>query len=238
MEKYDNLIWGFIFSIIGITFGWGLNQASQWFSTIQQDKRSLKVVLYNLLEVYFLFSKSDIDKFVEMITRQVLIRVPENEQTQEVEKFLQQLYLNFAEKYLRPDLLDDLDKIERDYQNSIKELASIDPITAYRLSGKSKILDRLEDMSDILEEFKQMYPSEAEEIETGTKAVVQVTRKQMLKDLLNDLEDDIRKIAWKISIMEWWRVKKTVKNIKENVEKTVQEKIGSLFDEIGESMGQ
>ncbi len=236
MGESDNLIWGFIFSIIGIAFGWGLNQASQWFSTRQQDKRSLKLVLYNLMETYNLFSKSDFDKYIEKITQQVFKRLSVNEQTVEVEQFMKEIYSSLAENYLKPDLLDDLDDIEDDYQNAIKELANIDPITAYRLSGKTTILDRFEDMSDIMEDFKQIFPSEADEIESGTKTILQQTRKQMLKEALSALEDDIREIAWKINIWEWWRAKRTVKYIKEKAEEEIDKKIDSLFNDIVKTM--
>ena len=39
MGDFDKILWGFIFSAVGIVFGWTLNQLGQWFRTRQEDKK-------------------------------------------------------------------------------------------------------------------------------------------------------------------------------------------------------
>jgi hypothetical protein len=64
MNDFDKIFWGFIFSVCGVISGWTLNQLSQWFRTRTDDKKNLKVVLFNLLKTYQLFYTSNVDDIV------------------------------------------------------------------------------------------------------------------------------------------------------------------------------
>lgn len=71
MTDYDKIFWGFIFSATGIALGWTLNQIGQWLKTRQEDKKNLKIILFSLLETYFVFIRSDIDRYIQKVTDKV-----------------------------------------------------------------------------------------------------------------------------------------------------------------------
>jgi hypothetical protein len=148
MTDFNKILWGFIFSAVGIVFGWTLNQLGQWFRTRQEDKKNLKIVLFNLLETYFVFIRSDLDKYVQKITNKVHSIIPASEQTEETKVIMQTIYSGILTNYLKPDLLKEIKIIQENYQSSIKTLATVDPLTAYYLSGRTNILETFDTIED------------------------------------------------------------------------------------------
>ena len=237
MSDYNKLLWGFIFSLIGTAFGWTLNQASQWFRARQEDEKNLKKVLYNLLEIYYIFLRSDIEKFTERITDKIYALIPEDEQTIQSKRDLTSICKDFAESLLKPELLDEFKKIEVSYQESVKTLATIDPLTAYYLSGKTSILEGFEKVENYFEQLKQTYPTEATEIESGAKQVMNTLKPDILDETIKDLEGDILDIAWKINPVVWFKTKRTIQRIKQNTSRQVDKNIDEFLEKLKHSTG-
>lgn len=158
MGDFDKLIWGFIFSVTGIAFGWTLNQFGQWFRGRQDDKKNLKLVLFNLFELYFLLHRSDLDKFISKIADKVLTKIPIEQQTEEARQYLRNIYLTIFNGTLLPDFQKDVQIAQESYNKAINNLASIDPLTAYYLSGKTTILEVSSVVEKLLETLKKRLP--------------------------------------------------------------------------------
>lgn len=238
MKEFDKILWGFIFSALGIAFGWTLNQIGQWIRTRQEDKKSIKVVLFNLLETYFLFVRSDLDKFVQKITDKVHSNLPEDQRSEESKSFINSLYSGIITEYLKPELSEKLDEVRLSYQASVKTLATIDPITAYYLSGKSNILDYFDSIQDWLESLKIDFPTEQNQIEIGAQQVLGVLKPDILNDALSELEKDIAKVAWKINPYVWFQSKRVIRRLKINVNQKVDKKIDELFEKLNPLFGE
>lgn len=229
MTDLDKIVLGFIFSTIGIILGWTLNQLSSWFRARQEDKKNLKLVLFNLLETYNLFLRSDFEKYVSKISDKVFKKIPQDQQTEQVKTFINTLYSNLAENQLKPEILADLKKIENQYQDSILTLSKIDPLTAYYLSGKTSALERFEIIETWFEDIKTKHPTEATDIETGRQKVQEVLKPTLLDEILKDMDDDIRSIAWKINPVVWFKTRRLLRRIKNNTDKAIDKKIDELF---------
>lgn len=213
MTDYDKLIYGFIFSATGIAFGWTLNQAGQWFKTRQEDKKNLKIVLFNLLETYFIFIRSDLDKIVKIVTEKIFSKIPLDQQAEEGRAIMLSIYSSLAENMLKPKLLDELKVIEENYQSSIKTLASIDPLTAYYLSGKTNVLERFETIQSWFDNLQNSHPLQANEIQIGAKQTMDILKPDILDETLKDLEKDIKNVAWKINPIVWLKSKKLIEKL-------------------------
>ncbi len=235
MSDYNKLLLGFIFSVIGTAFGWILNQASQWFCARQEDKKNLKKVLYNLLEIYYIFLRSDIEKFTKKITEKIFALLPKDQQTIQSKRDLTSIYKDFAEYLLKPELLDEFKKIEAGYQESIKTLATIDPLMAYYLSGKTSILEGFGKVENYFEQLKQTYPTEATEIESGAKQVMSILKLGIFDETIKDLEGDILDIAWKINPVVWFKTKRTIRRIKQNTSKQIDKNIDEFLEKLKHS---
>lgn len=232
MTDFDKIFWGFIFSVVGIVFGWTLNQLGQWFRTRQEDKKNLKIVLFNLLETYFVFIRSDLDKYVQKITVKVHSKIPLNEQTEEAKTLIQTLYSGIMTNYLKPDLLKEIKIVQENYQNSIKTLAAIDPLTAYYLSGRTNILETFDTIEDLFVNVKEQFPNEQNEIQLGASQALNIIKPDIFKETLIDLENDIKKIAWKINPYVWFKSIRAIKRLKANTNEKLDKEIDKLFDKL------
>ncbi len=230
MNDFDKLAWGFAFSATGIVFGWTLNQFGQWFRGRQEDRKTLKVLLFNLLETYFIFTRSDFDKLVIKLTDKIYSKIPEEEQTETTREFIKTLYSGVVNNSLKPDLQKDLKVIQENYQKSIKDLATIDPLTAYYLSGKSNILEFFDSFQGFYDGIKQQYPNA--DIEKETNQAMAIIKPNFFHLTQSSLEKDIRTIAWKISPWVWYKSKRAIARIKMNAEERMDKYIDDLLEKM------
>jgi hypothetical protein len=232
MTDFDKIFWGFIFSAIGIVFGWTLNQLGQWFRTRQEDKKNLKIVLFYLLETNFVFIRSDFDKYIKKFMSKVYSKIPLNEHTEEVKTLIQTIHSFIITNYLKPDLLKEIKIVQENYQNSIKTLAAIDPLAAYYLSGRTNILETFDTIEKLFVNIEELFPNEQNEIKIGASQVFAIIKPDLFKTSLDDLEKDIRKIAWKINPYVWLKSIQAIKRLKANINKKMDKEFDKLFDKL------
>lgn len=232
MNDFNKIIWGFTFSAIGIAFGWVLNQLSQWFRTRQEDKKNLKVVLFNLLETYFIFIRSDFDKYIQKITDKVLSKMPTDQQTEESKAFMNNLYSSILINHLKPELISQMKSIQVNYKDSIKTLSAIDPLTAYYLSGKTNILETFDTIQNMFDNVKSQFPSEHNEIQASANMVMDILKPDIFKDSLNDLEKEIKSIALKINPFLWFKSIRAIKRLKRNINQKLDNDLDELFEKL------
>jgi hypothetical protein len=232
MTDFDKILWGCIFSAVGIIFGWTLNQLGQWFRTRQEDKKNLKIVLFNLLETYFIFIRSDLEKYVQKITDKVHSNIPIDEQTEEVKNVIQTLYSGIKTNYLKPDLLKEIKVVQENYQNSIKTLATIDPLSAYYLSGRTNIIETFDSIEGMFDNVKSQFHNEHNEIKLGANQAIDIIKPDIIKDSLADLENDIKKIAWKINPYVWFKSRRAIGRLKVNTNENLDKEIDKMFEKL------
>jgi hypothetical protein len=228
----DKLDWTYITALISITFGWFLNELGQWFRTRQDVKKVKRKILYNLLETNFIFNQLDTSNIVELLTERILLRVPKHEQTDEVKQHLNKLYSGLIDGLLKDNVADNLENIEEKYTSAVDSLAAIDPVTAYRLNGKTKILETFDLLEDYYEEVKQQFPNDVDEMQDAIETATNAIKPELIKEAIDDLEDEIRDIAFSIDIRTWYKVRKTLKSSKERIRKDGVKKIDELLDKL------
>lgn len=229
MDKID---WTYITALFSIAFGWFLNELGQWFRTRQEDKKIKKQILYNLLETNFIFNQLDTSNIVELLTERILLRVPKHEQTEEVKQYLNQLYSGLIDNLIQDNVADNLESIEEKYTNAVDSLATIDPITAYRLNGKTKIIETFDLLEDYYEEVKQQFPNDIDEMQGVIEIATNSIKPEIIKEAIEDLEDEIRDIAFSIDFRTWFKAKRTLKSSKERIRKDGVKKIDELLDKL------
>lgn len=232
MNEHDKILWGFIFSLIGIAFGWTLNQFGQWLRVRQEDKKDLKLVLFNLLEVYFVFTRSDLDRYTQKVTDKLHSEIPEGQQSDELKYFIQKAISSVIAKTLKPELLIEIKTVQEGYQSSIKKLASIDPLTAYYLSGKKNINETFDTIQSIFDNLTDQHHPEPNEIKHGIQQFMGNIKNDMFQKSLTDLEKDIKKIAWKINPYQRIKSTRAINRLKsitnEQLDKDIDELITKL----------
>lgn len=232
MNDFDKILLGFLFSIGGAIFGWTLNQLGQWVRTRHEDKKILKSVLFNLLETFYIFVRSDIDKYVQKITDKVKSELTLNEQTDEFNHFIKTLYSGIIANTIRPELQKEIKIIEHKYQNSIETLATVDPLIAFYLSGRTNIIESFHQIDALFDNLLVQFPGEQREMQDGVNQVLNVIKPDIFRDTLVDLESDIKKIAWKINPYVWFKSTRTIIRLKKNANEKFDKELDKLFDKI------
>jgi len=229
MEKFN---WTYLGALFSVAFGWFLNELGQWFRTRKEDKKIKKQILYNLLETNFIFNQLDTTEITQMLTNRILLRIPKNEQTDELKQYLNQLYSGIVGGLLQNDVADKLEKIEEKYTKAVESLATIDPITAYRLNGKTNIMQSFDLLQDYFEEVKEHFPGEEELVKNQISSTVDALKPEIIKEAISDLEDEIKDIAFSINPWTWIKVKRTLQSTKDRIKNEGEKKIDELLDKL------
>ena len=223
MEKTG---WAYISTIVSITLGWFLNELSQWFRTRKEDKKVIKRVLYNLLETYFTFNQLNTSDLIHLLTDRLLIRFPVQDQSLETKDYLNKLFSEIINGFIKDDIVGRLEKIEVGYTLSIENLAAVDPITAYRLNGKTRIIETF----DILQEHIKEKVAQSIELNAQFQDHIDSIKPQIINEAINDLEDEILAISFSINILTWIKTKNTLKRIKGKIKKDGEKKMDELLN--------
>ncbi|GAB5418851.1 MAG: hypothetical protein Crog4KO_01680 [Crocinitomicaceae bacterium] len=231
MEDYDKIYIGFLFSIIGIVSGWGLNQLSQWFRVRKDDKRKVKRVLFNLLETYFLFQRSDTDKYFNYYKETVLSKVPGGFQSEVKAQLESAIDLNLVPNLVTPELIEESKTVRVSYEESVNSLSEIDPILAYYLSGRTNVLERFEKLGSWLESMSSEEENE-EEFNQGVNMVLNIAKPDLIAESLDDLRADVLKVARKINPIVWLKARKALKHLDNNSEETMKKQINAFVDKM------
>lgn len=179
---------------ITLVLGWGLAQFGKYSADKKEDKKKLKKLLFNLLELRNLIKKevefdASFERLMEAFGK---IDLQGLHPGLELGDFKSQLYEKIAET-IKDNALDSdrIEYIENHIDNTVVELAEIYPVFAHELSGKYKIRERIKKVDD--------YINKTPEIFEGVPFNVKewVTPKLAIK-LLSDLDENIKHIAKRI----------------------------------------
>lgn len=227
MNKFD---WTYITALLSITLGWFLNELGQFFRTVHSDKKIKKQILYNLLETNFIFNKLDSEKFTDILSERVMLRIPLEEQSEDLKVNLKQLYSKLLGEVIKKNVAENLEAIEAKYTSAVDNLASIDPVTAYRLNGRTKIMDIFDSIQLYSEKAKNEFPFDAEQIQESIELAAENIKPDIIKDAITSLEQEILDLAISINIQTWLKVKRSLKKSKKGIHEDGVKLIDDLLD--------
>jgi hypothetical protein len=229
MGKFN---WTYLGALFSVAFGWFLNELGQWFRTRNEDKKIKKQILYNLLKTYFIFNQLDTSEITQMLTNRILLRIQKNEQTEELKQYLNQLYSGIIGGLLQNNISDKITTIEKKYTKAVDSLATIDPITAYSLNGKTNIMQSFDLLQEYFEEVKGHFPGEEELVQNQISSSFDALKPEIIKEAISDLEDDIKNIAYSINPWTWIKVKSSFQSSKDIIKNEGEKKIDELLDKL------
>lgn len=182
-----------ILPLIGVLLGWGLTQLTNFFNIYLSDKRTLRETLYFLLELrYQISTKKSIEDSVDAYFKIAISKFPNvntnNEEKEQAHYFIKQMITDFY----NPRIEDELQELNENYDKCLLKFATVDPISAYKLKGKHKIISNLNQWNNYASET---IASEAS-VSSDPKAI-QFTS-QLLREvelgLINDTIEDLKEI--------------------------------------------
>lgn len=229
MNKFD---WTFIGALVSVALGWFLNELGQWLRTRKEDKKTKKQVLFYLLETHFIFIQLDTFEIKELLNKKALSFIPKEDQTEELKLQIDQLFARTLKGLSQENVSDKLDQIEEQYSYAVAELAKVDPITAYRLKGKTKILETMEMLHDHFEELKGNFPGDEDIFEKQIAITMDEVEPTVFIENLKEIENEIKSIAFSINFWTWIEAKKTLRRMKNRVKNEGEERIDSLLEKL------
>jgi hypothetical protein len=225
----NNNIWTYFSALGSVAFGWLLNEMGNFLKTRREDKRIKRKVLFFLFETLYTFKKLDISKELELITEKIILKLPAEAQTDEGRHYLRTMYNPIISNLVENDVSENLLELEESYKKSIEELSLVDPISAYRLKGKNRILQTFDQLYDYFEDVKQQFPEESNDIESQSEKVFEQIKPELLNNSISDLEVEIKSISLSIGI--WTRIKAN-KILNQSTNKEIDIKRNKQIDEL------
>jgi len=215
-----------IIPLIGVALGWGLSEQAKLWADKRQDSRKLKRLLYFILELRFHFSRElnaqkDIDNYLETMVEKLKV-----EFGTEVEIGVE-MYKPFVKQILQKNFQDDdqIAFLEENIDTVIIDLAEVFPVFAYELSGQHRIKERLKlaenNLSEVDEWINQM-PFDFKDW----------FRPKLTQDLLKDLDDNIERIARRISKSTWKQTSEKIGKMETPVHSDLDEFVNDYIEKI------
>src|SRR5947209_10091044 len=132
----------------GIVLGFLLTQLGNYLQSYREDKRVLKQVLFNQLDIWFEIKRADIETVAPLLIekfRNALLK--RGAQADQVDNLLS-VPLAPLVTLIRSLKIASPEKLKDRYQESVNQLAKVDPLLAYQLSGKPQT-----DFNEIIDIF-------------------------------------------------------------------------------------
>lgn len=217
----------YIGPFIGVLIGWFLSQRSEKKKIQYDERKKVNHTLFLLLEIRNeLTNILKDDKFLRTYIDKVKEKLNVAEPTAEENTLLKGFMLNLKNT-MKSD--NQTDNLESQFLSCVRNLSEINPILAYRISGKQdlrKFIQNWENQSKqvlSLEDFNQ------------TEQMLEHFKPKVINELETDLNDIIINVA-KLTENEQV-IKNTTELIQrksdEEFEKEITELVGRLFDAEG-----
>jgi hypothetical protein len=194
-----------ILPVITLIFGFALAQFGKYFADRKNDRKKLKKLLFNLLELRWLLKQEiELNEKITKLIERLKIKLTTEfgaESADGAEYFKPMITKILRDSIVKPEKIT---KIENNIDNTIEELAEIYPIFAYELSGRYKIKEKLNNA----DEYFQKVTDNFEEFPTEIKDWIEP---KISTELISDFDEYIIAIAKKIG-------RKTNKNVSEKLE--------------------
>lgn len=199
------MTWTFLGPLIGVVMGWGLTLFTSYINFYRSDKRTIREILYFLLELYRQVSSIyALETIMDDYFKKKEIEhaeLKENQAYQQIVKLVKKIFLD---KYY-PEVENELNGLGNKYEECLIKIAAIDPIIAHRLKGKDKLISFLTRWKSQLEPKVDEKEIEAFKFLMASVELENPT-KRLMNDFLKNLKTIISDVASKIS-------KKTQKDI-------------------------
>jgi hypothetical protein len=210
-----------ILPVITLIFGFGLSEFGKYFSDRKNERKKLKKLLFNLLELRWLLKQEiDLNKSITEYIERIKKRLTEEfgGEVAEGAEYFKPIITEILKKSLvKPEKIVE---IESNIDTTIIELSEIYPIFAYELTGKFKIKEKL----DNAERYFETISNKVEEFGEFPSQIKNWIEPKISTELISEFDEYVKAIAKKIG-------RKTNKDVSEKLEPENKENTTSELDE-------
>lgn len=198
-------------TLISVGIGLLFSEIGSWFKIRREDNRNKKKVLFYLLETLHAFQKLDISDDLERLSKKISAKIPGEMNHTDAGRIIHSILSSIIPKIIEKAALKDLKETEDSYKKCIEELSIIDPIVAYKLKGKNKIIDVFDQLGEYVSQFSNKHPGESG---NGLNSIdlIDLIKPEVIQASIGDLRIEISNLSRDIG-------RKTYKNTKRIVYK-------------------
>jgi len=219
-----------IFTIIGIVIGWILTQFAQWYKGRKEDNRIRKEVLYYLLEIRYTIPRLNIMNLVDSLVDRIINQLPEQYRLPETRnEILKDLPATPIVALLKSQVQEPFIEAEKNYKLAVQKLSSVNPILAYKLSGKTTLLNYANYIIDHINTLP-VDGTEPFNADAFKKFLTSTVNNRIIDESINDFNYFIKNLAWKINPFLIISIRKILKQVDPGT--TFDEEDNKLFDNI------
>jgi hypothetical protein len=146
---------------IGVLLGFSLAQFGEFFKGRKEKKKTLKKLLFNLLELnHVLDQEYDFENSISKFMNKFLEKFPKEQQEQakkELPMFVDYISANLKENFINSKKVTYL---EENIDAIISELSEIYPLFAFELNGQYKVKERLRETEDYFNKVSEITEDE------------------------------------------------------------------------------
>jgi len=198
----------------GIVLGFLMSQLGDYFRATREDKRVLKQVLFNQLDLWVELKRADVETLVPILVDRFQQALLKRGAQQDQVNAMFDISLAPLISLLKEMKLAAPERIKQRYQESVNHLAKIDPLLAYQLSGRPQT-DFNETVDDFIEKATELEGEKAK-LPSTTNAVAYFSnfiKGYGQRRVLSTMETDIIDVARKISYLTAHRTRRTIQQL-------------------------
>lgn len=219
-----------LITILGVVIGWLLNELSFLIRLRIKDRRKLKKVLFNLLNIYFYLNKLKIKMGPQVdILFNHLKKLLQEPSHPDLIEFVKSTFIKNANEILNEYVHEKINSIKNNYESSLKDLSEVNPFLAYRLSDKLDIYDLLGNLESWFKKISSDLNLPNLEIEQN---LLDAFQNKILKEYLDNLEAEIKKLSLSIGFLYWMKIIFQLKKIKKIRENEIKKEFDDFLKEI------
>lgn len=222
-----------VFTTLGsVAFGWLLSGAGQWLKGRKEDRRVKKIVLYNLLETHHLFKQLDTSEDIKKISEIVFTMIPKEYQIEEVRIGITRFCQTNLQNMIEAHASEELNKLEESFTKAIDEFSKVEPLNAYRLKGKTRIMDVFNLLKLYSENVKKDFEVDNHEVAEITDKSIAEFRPDLITYSIKDLEEEIKGISLSINILTRFKVNKVIKKPQSSLTEEYKTRVIEYFKDL------
>ena len=228
-----------IATLVSIVIGWFLNELTYHFRTRGEEKKQLKEVLFNLLEMWYLIELTNTDfvkTLIDMLINKLNDKFPEIQNNKDISIQLRPTCQQMLHELMPPVVPQNIEKIKERYQCTVDSLSKIDPLMAYRLSGNPEIFNYLSTIDERLEKMKNVIKNIDASADASELESINTFKPVIIEKAIKIFEKDISAISRKISLLTWIKTKRKLRKTNEVIFKEANKKIDEMLDNLKKSI--
>lgn len=231
---WDIKVYGpIIAAFIGAFVGASIKELSTIYQLYREDKRQLKACLFHQLELWFELTRYDSEKLADIVVFHLsspLVKMGNS--SQQVAKFSEPVRDQLRTIFERVKL-GEPEKLKEQYQTIVSDLAKIDPLLAFRISGRANIEGLVAKSESMFTEmgFPAANSGQKNPLTELGAELTSIAKGKLLKESSIQLKKEIYSVARRISLLTLIQTHFRLKKLERQLEFTFSKEADELFNQ-------